>query len=58
MSETRTFDGPNWRHNPEEYKAPVRRSASFLASRGYDPELAAVNFGLAEARHGAGFPRA
>jgi predicted XRE-type DNA-binding protein len=49
MSETRGFDGPNWRDNPEEYKAPVRRSGNFLASRGYEnPEIAAVKFGLAE----------
>jgi predicted XRE-type DNA-binding protein len=49
MSETRAFDGPNWRDNPEEYKAPVRRSGSFLASRGYEnPEIAAVKFGLAD----------
>jgi predicted XRE-type DNA-binding protein len=49
MSETRAFDGPNWRDNPDEYKAPVRRSGSFLASRGYEnPEIAAVKFGLAE----------
>lgn len=48
MSETRAFDGPNWRDNPEEHKAPVRRSG-FLASRGYEnPEIAAVKFGLAE----------
>ena len=31
MSETKAFDGPNWRDNPEEYKAPVRRGGSFLA---------------------------
>ena len=49
MSETRAYDGPNWRDNPEEYKAPVRREGSFLASRGYEnPEIAAVKFGLAE----------
>ena len=48
MSETKAYDGPNWRDNPEEYKAPVRRG-SFLASRGYEnPEIAAVKFGLAE----------
>jgi predicted XRE-type DNA-binding protein len=49
MSDTREFEGPNWRDNPEEYKPPVRRSGSFLASRGYEnPEIAAVKFGLAE----------
>ncbi len=49
MSETKTYDGPNWRENPDEYKPPVRRRGSFLASRGYDnPEIAAVKFGLAE----------
>ena len=49
MSETRTYDGPNWRDNPDEHAPPVRRSGSFLASRGYDnPEIAAVKFGLAE----------
>jgi len=49
MSETRAFDGPNWRDNPDEFKAPVRRSGSFLANRGYEnPEIAAVKFGLAE----------
>lgn len=49
MSETKAFDGSNWRDNPEEHKAPVRRSGSFLASRGYEnPEIAAVKFGLAE----------
>ena len=49
MSETRAFDGPDWRDNPEEYKAPVRRSRGLLASRGYEnPEIAAVKFGLAE----------
>ncbi len=49
MSETREFDGPNWRDNPDEYKPPVRRSGIFLASRGYEnPEIAAVKFGLAE----------
>jgi predicted XRE-type DNA-binding protein len=49
MSETRPFDGPNWRENPDEYKAPVRRNGSFLASRGYEsPEITAVKFGLAD----------
>ncbi len=49
MSETREFDGPNWRENPDEFKAPVRRGGSFLAGRGYaNPEIAAVKFGLAE----------
>lgn len=49
MSETRPHDGPNWRDNPDEYKPPVRRGGSFLASRGYEnPEIAAVKFGLAE----------
>ena len=50
MSETRPYDGPNWRDNPDEHKPPVRRGASFLASRGYENgEIAAVKFGLAEA---------
>ncbi len=50
MSETRPYDGPNWRDNPDEYKPPVRRGGSFLASRGYEnPEIAAVKFGIAEA---------
>ena len=50
MSETRAYDGPNWRDNPDEHKPPVRRGGSFLASRGYEnPEIAAVKFGLAEA---------
>lgn len=50
MSETRAYDGPNWRENPDEQGAPVRRRGSFLAGRGYDnPEIAAVKFGLAEA---------
>jgi predicted XRE-type DNA-binding protein len=49
MSETREFDGPNWRDNPDEHKPPVRRNGSFLASRGYEnPEIVAVKFGLAE----------
>ena len=49
MSETREYDGPNWRDNPDENQAPVRRRGGFLASRGYDnPEIAAVKFGLAE----------
>ena len=49
MSETRAYDGPNWRENPDEHAPPVRRSGSFLAGRGYDnPEIAAVKFGLAE----------
>ncbi len=49
MSEIREFAGPNWRDNPEEYKPPVRRSDSFLASGGYEnPEIATVKFGLAE----------
>ena len=49
MSETRTYDGPNWRDNPDEHAPPVRRSGSFLAGRGYDnPEITAVKFGLAE----------
>ncbi len=49
ISETRAFDGPNWRDNPEEHKASVRRGGGFLASRGYEnPEIAAVKFGLAE----------
>ena len=49
MSETRAYDAPNWRENPDEYSAPVRRRGSFLAGRGYDnPEIAAVKFGLAE----------
>ncbi len=33
MSETREFDGPNWRDNPDEYKPPVRRSGSHLGRR-------------------------
>ena len=49
MSETREFDGPNWRDNPDESGAPIRRQGGFLASRGYEnPEIAAVKFGLAE----------
>ena len=49
MSETRTYDGPNWRDNPDEHAPPVRRSESFLKSRHYDnPEIAAVKFGLTE----------
>ena len=49
MSETRAYDGPDWRENPDEHAAPVRRGGSFLAGRGYDnPEIAAVKFGLAE----------
>lgn len=49
MSETREHDGPDWREDPDEYKPPVRRHGSFLASRGYeDPEIAALKFGLAE----------
>ncbi len=49
MSETRAYDGPNWRENPDEYGPPVRRRGSFLAGRGHDnPEIAAVKFGLAE----------
>jgi len=49
MSETRAYDGPNWRENPDEHAPPVRRSGSFLAGRGYDnPEIAAVKFGMAE----------
>lgn len=49
MSETRAYDGPNWRENPDEHGSPVRRRGSFLAGRGYDnPEIAAVKFGLAE----------
>ena len=49
MSETRAYDGPHWRENPDEYAPPVRRQGSFLAERGYDdPEIAAVKFGLAE----------
>jgi hypothetical protein len=49
MSETRAYDGPNWRVNPDEQGLPVRRRGSFLAGRGYDnPEIAAVKFGLAE----------
>ena len=49
MSETRAYDGPNWRDNPYEDALPVRRRGSFLAGRGYDnPEIAAVKFGLAE----------
>ena len=49
MSETRAYDGPNWRENPDEQAPPVRRGGSFLAGRGYDnPEIAAVKFGLAE----------
>lgn len=49
MSETRAYDGPNWRENPDEHAPPVRRRGSFLAGRGYDnPEIAAVKFGLAE----------
>jgi predicted XRE-type DNA-binding protein len=48
MSETREFDGPNWRDNPEEYKPPVRRSGNFLSDRFYEnPEIAAVKFSLA-----------
>jgi len=44
-----SYDGSNWRENPDEHAAPVRRSGSFLAGRGYDnPEIAAVKFGLAE----------
>ena len=54
MSETRQFDGPNWRENPAEDKPPVRRKASFLAGRGYEnPEITAVKFGLAEDIHRA-----
>ncbi len=49
MSETRAYDGPNWRDNPDEQGLPVRRRGTFLAGRGYDnPEIAAVKFGLAE----------
>ena len=49
MSETRPFDGPNWRDNPDEAKPPVRRGERFLTSRGYEnPEIATVKFGLAE----------
>ena len=49
MSETRAYDGPNWRENPDEHAPPVRRSGSFLAGRGYDnQEIAAVKFSLAE----------
>lgn len=49
MSETREYDGPNWRENPDEYGPPVRRQGGFLAGRGYEnPEIAAVKFGLAE----------
>lgn len=49
MSETRAYDGPNWRENPDEHAPPVRRGGSFLAGCGYDdPEIAAVKFGLAE----------
>ena len=49
MSETKEYDGPNWRDNPDEYAPPVRRSGGFLAGRGYEnPEIAAVKFGLAE----------
>ena len=49
MSETRSYDGPNWRENPDEHAPPVRRSGSVLAGRDYDnPEIAAVKFGLAE----------
>jgi predicted XRE-type DNA-binding protein len=54
MSETRDFDGPNWRDNPDEYTPPVRRSGSFLANRGYEnPEIAAIKFGLADDIQGA-----
>ncbi|MGI4794736.1 MAG: XRE family transcriptional regulator [Janthinobacterium lividum] len=50
MSETRSYDGPNWQDNPDEHRPPVRRGGSFLASRGYEnPEIAKVKFGLAEA---------
>lgn len=49
MNETRPYDGPNWRDNPDEYNSPVRRRESFLASRDYEhPEIAAVKFGVAE----------
>ena len=49
VNKTRAYDGPNWRENPDEYKPPMRRSGSFLASRGYEhPQIAAVKFGLAE----------
>ena len=49
MSETKAYDGSNWRENPDEHAPPVRRDGSFLAGRGYDnPEIAAVKFGLAE----------
>ena len=48
MSETRAYDGPNWRENPDEHAPPVRHRESFLAGCGYDdPEIAAVKFGLA-----------
>ena len=49
MSETRSYDGPNWRENPDEHAPPVRRSGSFRVGRGYDNlEIAAVKLGLAE----------
>lgn len=49
MSETRDYDGPNWRDNPDENKPPVRHRGGFLAGRGHEnPEIAAVKFGLAE----------
>ena len=49
MSETRPYNGPNWRENPDEHAPPVRRSGSFPAAHDYDnPEIAAVKFGLAE----------
>jgi len=50
MSETRSYDGPNWQDNPDEHRPPVGRGGSFLASRGYEnPEITTVKFGLAEA---------
>ena len=49
MSESRSYDGANWRDNPDEFKAPVRRGVDFLGARGYrNPEIAALKFGLAD----------
>ena len=44
MSETRSYDGPNWRENPDEHAPPVRRSGSVLAAHDYDnPEIASAS---------------
>lgn len=55
MNKIGSYDGPNWRDNPEEYAPPVRRRGEgFLARRGYEnPEIAAVKLGLAEDIHRA-----